>query len=141
MKIAELRHSAMCAVWSLRMAYAPSVEDEQMVRTRPTLFGDDGAQSFFHLLRRLPAGKPQAVGNAEHMRVHRNGVPAERDRIDDVRRLSAHPSKRAQLPERGGHFACVFFDDIARSGQDMRRLVVVKPARKKCNVPTAPAKE
>ena len=121
--------SAVRAVGSLRMAYPPSVVDEPMMRARPLFLGNDLAQALFHFFGRTACGKPQTVGNAENVGVHRNGVASERNRIDDVRRLSPDARQRAQLFERGRHFPAELFQNIARGRQNMRRLIMVEPAR------------
>ena len=120
----------MRAVGLLRMAYPPPVIDEPVVRLRPLRFGDDGAEPRLHLIGRAACGEPQAVGDAENVRIHGDGVAAERERVHDVRRLSPHARERTELFLRRRHFAAEFLHDIARSGEDVRRFVVIKPARK-----------
>ena len=62
------------------------------------------------------------------MRIHGDRVPVKGDGIDDVRRLSAHARKRTQLFQRGRDLAAEFFQNVARGGQDMLRLVMIETA-------------
>ncbi len=70
-----------------------------MVRFRPIVLRNRRHKLLLRFFGRVRMGKPQTVAHAEHVGIHRNRIPAERDGINDIRRLSANARERAEILE------------------------------------------
>ena len=71
---AEGRERAGIAGRPLRMADLSSVPDEPVMRLRPIFFGNERHEPLFHFEGRFAGGEPQAVGDAEDVRIDGDGV-------------------------------------------------------------------
>ena len=119
---------ANVACGPLGMAHFPPVPNEEVVRSRPILLWDRLHEPFLDGAGRLALGKPEAVGDAEYMGIHRNGIAAEGDGVYDVGSLSPDARKRLEGYKVVRDFPAEFGYDIRSCREDVRRLAVIEPA-------------
>ena len=105
---------AVYAVGLLRMANPSAVEYQPVVGFAPIALWNNLFKLLFGLFGSVGVRKPQAVLNAEHVRVNGYGVAAEGHGVDDVCRLLSHARKTFKPFVFGGHFSSEFFNYIAR---------------------------
>ena len=73
-------------------------------------------------------GQPQPVGDAEDVRIHGDGVRAERTAHHDVRRLAPHTGQGFQCVVVGGHLAAEADGQLPRHQHEVFGLVVKQAA-------------
>ena len=118
------------AVGFLRMADAPAVPDQPMVRLRPILLRNGLFELLLRFERVFRVREAQAVAHAENVRIHGDGVLIEPHGRNDVGRFLSHTRQRFEFGKAFGHLSAEFFHDVARGGTNVRRLTLVKTARK-----------
>jgi hypothetical protein len=86
------------------------VQDQPVVSIAAERLGDDALELGFDLVNVLARCKAGAVGDAEHMRVDRERLLAERGVEHDVRGLAADTGQRLKLFAGARDLAAVAFD-------------------------------
>ncbi len=80
-----------------------------------------------HRQRGFALGQPEAIGHAENVRVHRDGVLPEGHVEHHIGGFAAHARQRFQRLAATRHFAAVLVDQDAAGGDDVFRLGFVQP--------------
>lgn len=102
--------------------------DQPVVRAAPLALRDvlhELMLGFEHVGR---IGQPQPVGDAEDVRIHGDGVRAERTAHHDVRRLAPHTGQGFQRVVVGGHLAAEADGQLPRHQHEVFGLVVKQAA-------------
>ena len=88
---AEVADRAAGAVWPLRLAGGPTVEDEQVGDEGPFLFGNNPAEQLLDLILFVTLCQAQPIGYPCDMGVHRDPLgDAKRVAQNDVGCLAPH---------------------------------------------------
>ena len=130
--IAAFRQRTFSAIGFLRMADPSSVPDQPMMRLRPIRLRNGNFQLFFRFCRRGCLCQSETVAHAEYVRIHCDRVFFKPNGRNDVRRLLPYSGKRFQIRKTGRHLSGKLVHNIARGGQDMRRLALVHFSNSSC---------
>src|SRR3989338_5580471 len=98
--IAVLLQRAVAAPRMNGLAAVLTELDEQLVELAPSALGNEAGECLLGLLGRFRVHQAQAVGDAVHVRVHRNHLLVKGKAEHAVRGLSADAGKRGELFER-----------------------------------------
>ena len=111
-----------------RGAHSPAVVDEPVMRAAPRTLGDVFHQLLlgFEDVRRVRQTK--TVGDAEDVRIDRDGVRAEGAAHDDIRRLSADAGQAGECGVVRGYLAAKAGNQLARGQGEVLCLVAVDAA-------------
>lgn len=94
---------------------------------RPILLGEARHQVLFHAERSICLRQSEAVTESEDVGVHRDGISAECDGIDDIRRLAPDAGESLERVPITRDFAAVQLYYDIRRGKDVFRLIMIKP--------------